>query len=253
MSKKKELVPVSVRAAKALAMQDRETELVELAASTADITAITNPDGYKQVRSARLVLKNLRVDIQNAGKQAREDATAFQKAVIAEEKRLIKLIEPEETRLEALEVAEDERIAAVKQAEIDAEAARQANAAAEIARQQEELRKAQEPPAPAGWGPVEGGPVSEETAPAIAIECGEQVPAGYSAILENKVTGETLVAPITEPAVYTGVSPHLEVISVAPPTRDQLIGAVAYFYLVEPWKAAEWLSQHDWRALAEAA
>ena len=129
MSKKKgkELVPVAVRAVTALGMKERETELTQLAASTVDIVSITNPDGYKQVRAARLVLKNLRVEIQNAGKAAREDATAFSKAVIAEEKRLIGLIQPEEARLEALEVAEDQRIEAEKQAEIDRELARQAD------------------------------------------------------------------------------------------------------------------------------
>ena len=129
MSKKKgkELVPVAVRAITALGMKECESELTQLAASTVDIVSITNPDGYKQVRSARLVLKNLRVEIQNAGKAAREDATAFSKAVIAEERRLIALIQPEEARLEALEAAEDQRIEAEKQAEIDRELARQAS------------------------------------------------------------------------------------------------------------------------------
>lgn len=128
MSKKKgkELVPVSIRAVTALGMQERDTELTTLAHSTANITAITNADGYNQVRSARLVLKNLRVEIQNAGKGAREDATAFSKAVIAEEKRLVGLIHPEEVRLEAMETAEDARVEAERQAEIDREIARQA-------------------------------------------------------------------------------------------------------------------------------
>jgi hypothetical protein len=135
MSAKKkggELVPVNVRAITALGMQERDKELIALAASTSDITAITNADGYKQVRGARIVLKNLRVEIQNAGKKAREDAQAFSKAVIAEEKRLVGLISPEETRLETLEVEEDNRLEAIRQAEIEAELKRVAEIDARI-------------------------------------------------------------------------------------------------------------------------
>jgi hypothetical protein len=123
-TKSRALVPVSVRAVEALGQQERETELVKLAAATVDIIEITNDDGYKQVRSARIALKNVRLEIQAAGKTAREDATAFSKAVIAEEKRLVGLIEPEEDRLGVLQDDHDQKMERERQAAIDAEIAR---------------------------------------------------------------------------------------------------------------------------------
>ena len=123
MTDTKELT-VQERAAKALGLSDRSARLSALAESTKDIIEITNPDGYKQVHSARMVLKNERVDISKLGKAARDDATAFSKAVIAEEKRLIEIISPEEVRLQALQTAHDQAIEAERQAKIDAEIAR---------------------------------------------------------------------------------------------------------------------------------
>jgi hypothetical protein len=107
------------RAVKALGYDaEREKALVELAGKSTDIKAITNKAGYEQVHAARIVLKNTRVEIQRLGKGAREDATKFSKAVIAEENRLISLIEPEETRLECMQTQWDadreaERVAAI--------------------------------------------------------------------------------------------------------------------------------------------
>lgn len=109
------------RATAALAQQEREKELISLAASSKTITVITNADGYQQVHSARMALKRERLCIEKLGKKAREDATAFSKAVIAEEARIIGLIEPEEKRLQKLQDAEDTRIEAERQAKIDAE------------------------------------------------------------------------------------------------------------------------------------
>jgi hypothetical protein len=74
-----------------------------------------------------MVLKNLRVDIQNRGKEARDEATKFSRAVIAEEKRLIALIEPEEDRLQKLQDAWDDAREAEKQAKIAAELKRVAD------------------------------------------------------------------------------------------------------------------------------
>lgn len=107
------------RAVKALGYDAaREKALVELAGKSTDIKAITNKAGYEQVHGARMVLKNTRVEIQRLGKDARDDATKFSKAVIAEEKRLIGLIEPEESRLERMQDQWDadreaERLAAI--------------------------------------------------------------------------------------------------------------------------------------------
>jgi hypothetical protein len=109
------------RAVAALGKADKAKELVELAARSVTIKAITNGDGYKQVHSARMALKNERVEIEKAGKAARDDATKFSKAVIAEEKRLIGLILPEESRLEKLQQDYDDAIEEAKQAAIRAE------------------------------------------------------------------------------------------------------------------------------------
>jgi hypothetical protein len=107
-------------------MQKRETELIALAAATWDIIEITNDDGYEQVKAARIALKNERVEIQKTGKAARNDATKFSAAVIAEEKRLIALIEPEETRLSVLEDDHAAKVERERQAAVDAEIDRQA-------------------------------------------------------------------------------------------------------------------------------
>lgn len=86
------------------AMGERdEAALQKLADGTKDITAITNPAGYQQVHAARMVLKNERIAIEKDCKKAREDAVAFGKAVIIEEKRLIGILAGEETRLETLQ------------------------------------------------------------------------------------------------------------------------------------------------------
>lgn len=127
---------VSARAVAALGYQDNEKALTELAAKSVTITAITNEDGYKQVHSARMALKNTRIEIQKVGKTAREDATKFSKAVIEEENRLIALIQPEETRLQTLQDAEDNRVETERQAKVDAEIKR----VADIQERIEELR-----------------------------------------------------------------------------------------------------------------
>lgn len=105
------------RAVIALGQKEHEQELVALAESTKTITAITNRAGYQQVHTARTALKTRRVEIERLGKSARDDATKFAKAVIAEEDRLIALIQPEEKRLARLQDAhdaEEERIAIEK-------------------------------------------------------------------------------------------------------------------------------------------
>lgn len=93
---------------RAIAVFDvKEEELRELAARSTDITSITNKDGYKQVFAARVMLKNRRVEIERHGKAKRDEAVKFSKGVIAQENRLIALIEPEEQRLARLQDAWD--------------------------------------------------------------------------------------------------------------------------------------------------
>jgi hypothetical protein len=109
------------RAAIAIGTSEHEARLLELAQASAGITAITNAAGYQQCHAARMVLKKTRVEIERHGKAARDDATAFSKAVIAEERRLIAIIEPEESRLQALQDDHDAKIAAEQAARDQAE------------------------------------------------------------------------------------------------------------------------------------
>lgn len=96
------------RAKAALNSAEHEKVLVTLAKSTTDIAEIKDSDGRAQVHGAYMVLKTRRGDIRKAGKDARDDATKFSKAIIAEEDRLVALIEPEETRLQTLRDAWDQ-------------------------------------------------------------------------------------------------------------------------------------------------
>lgn len=112
------------RARVAIGVFKREAELIALAASTTDITTITNVDGYKQVHAARMVLKNERLGISKLADEARKDAKAFNTACIAEERRIIGLIQPEEERLEKIQKDWDDAREAEKQAKIAAEMAR---------------------------------------------------------------------------------------------------------------------------------
>lgn len=112
------------RAKLALAHLQTEEQLRGLAKATADITTITNADGREQIHAARMRLKNTRCEIQRVCKTARDEATKFSKAVIAEENRLVSLIEPEEGRLERLQEEWDDAREREKQAAIEAEANR---------------------------------------------------------------------------------------------------------------------------------
>lgn len=112
---------VTERAAVALGAKDYEIKLAALVKSSERIIEIKNGDGYKEAHGARMSLKNTRIAIQKAGKDAREDAQAFSKAVIAEEKRLITLIEPEEGRLQSLQEEWDAAREAERQEKVRAE------------------------------------------------------------------------------------------------------------------------------------
>lgn len=87
------------RAAMALKSTEQESALRALVLSSADIVAVTNKDGREQAHRIGITLKNARVTIEKVSKAAREDATAFSKAVIAEEKRLVDIVAGEETRV----------------------------------------------------------------------------------------------------------------------------------------------------------
>lgn len=79
------------------------------------INGIDDKPGYKAVHEARMVVKNTRVKVEKHGKEMREDAVKYQKAVIAEEKRIVALMEPIEAHLSAEEKAIDDALEAIKQ------------------------------------------------------------------------------------------------------------------------------------------
>lgn len=94
-------------------------ELTAMVEVTKNITATDLKDKEQMavVRENRITLKNARVRITKIGKELREDALNFQKAVIAKEKELIGIIEPEEARLADIE--EQARLQAVREERLE--------------------------------------------------------------------------------------------------------------------------------------
>lgn len=122
------------RAATALESSSIEKQLTDLAESTKDIVVVTNKDGREQCHRAYMVAREKRVSVEKLGKAARDDANNFSKAVVAEESRLVALIEPEELRLKTLRDAWDTKEAEEKAAKKAAEEARVATIKAKIQR-----------------------------------------------------------------------------------------------------------------------
>ena len=109
------------RAALALNSAEHRKKLAGLVQQSSSIKEVLNKDGREEAHRAAMTLKSTRTSIKATGKAAREDATAFSNAVIAEEKELIKMIEPEENRLFSLRDEWDAKIEAERQAKIQAE------------------------------------------------------------------------------------------------------------------------------------
>ena len=124
---------IQARAAIALGSSKAEAELTELAGKSKSIVAITNDGGRNECHRAAMVAKEARINIEKAGKSAREDATAFSKAVITEEARLVGLIKPEENRLLAIRDEWDAQVKAEKEAAAALERQRIADIKARIA------------------------------------------------------------------------------------------------------------------------
>ncbi len=82
-----------------------EAQLREIVSETnaLSVSDLKDKAQLKVVRETRIKLKNARVSIQKQGKELRDDANKFSKAVIEREKELIAIIEPEERRLELIE------------------------------------------------------------------------------------------------------------------------------------------------------
>ena len=115
------------RASAVLSFDETKAALIPLVEASARIVGISNGAGYAEAQSARMKLRNTRVEIEKRGKAAREDATAFSKAVIAKEKELVAVIAPEEDRLQTLQDEWDAAIAREKAAKAEAERLRVLN------------------------------------------------------------------------------------------------------------------------------
>ena len=82
-----------------------KAELTKIVEATKNLTAtdLKDPAQLAIVREKRIEFKKARVNIEKIGKSLRDDANAFNKAVLAKEKELIGIISPEEDRLAAIE------------------------------------------------------------------------------------------------------------------------------------------------------
>ncbi len=115
------VMPPAERAALALNSSQTERDLRELAVKHASIQVIKDKAGRDQAHGAAMEVKRARTTIERVGKEARDDATKFSKAVIAEQKRLIDIIEAEEQRLLALRDAWDAEQEKIREAAAAAE------------------------------------------------------------------------------------------------------------------------------------
>lgn len=117
-------LPPAERAAVALDFDVVKAEAIKLASQWADITSISNKAGRDQVHAAAMTLKNKCTEIKAAAKLAREDAVAYQKAVIAKGDELVGILEPERDRLLGVRDEWDAEREAEKAAAAEAEAKR---------------------------------------------------------------------------------------------------------------------------------
>lgn len=125
-------LPPAARAAIALGSGATELVLKELVSKSARIVDVIDVDGRSEAHRAGMELRNVRTAIAKTGKAAREDATAFSKAVIEEERRLTGLVTPEEDRVIALRDKFDAKVAAEKAEREAKEAARKAGLQAKV-------------------------------------------------------------------------------------------------------------------------
>lgn len=110
---KTELAPIE-RAALALESSKTEQHLKTLATKHASITVVKDKAGREQAHGAYIEVMRARTAVEKAAKDAREDATKFSRAVIAEAARLVAIVEPEEARLKEARDAWDAEQARLK-------------------------------------------------------------------------------------------------------------------------------------------
>ena len=119
-----------------------DSEIAQLSVKFGNLTikGIDDKEGYRLVRTARLEMKNYRVNIDKKRKELNEDALKWQRSINAEAKRLTDMLVPTEKYLETLEKDYLNEIEAIKRAEFEkAEADRK-----EKLRIEEEARKAEQ-------------------------------------------------------------------------------------------------------------
>lgn len=110
------LLPPADRALIILNSSKTEADLKAMVEEAATIAEVKDKAGREQAHRVGMKLKTARTTIQKTGKAARDDATAFCKAVIDEEKRLIAITEGEEKRVIGLRDAFDEKLEAERRA-----------------------------------------------------------------------------------------------------------------------------------------
>ena len=120
MSTSKELT-VQQRAAVALESRQSRGRTRRLPSRRSASRRLQTVAGRQECHSAAMAATKARTAIVQAGKAARDDATRFSKAVIAEEARLIAIIQPEESRLKVLRDEWDAKEAREKAAKAEAE------------------------------------------------------------------------------------------------------------------------------------
>lgn len=86
-------LPPADRALIVLNSTKTEEHLNALVVEAAPITEVNSPAGRDQAHALGMKMRKARTTIEKTGKTAREDAQAFSRAVIGEEKRLIGIIE----------------------------------------------------------------------------------------------------------------------------------------------------------------
>jgi DNA repair exonuclease SbcCD ATPase subunit len=85
------------------------------------IKGLDDKEGFQQVHTARMDIVKRRTSVTKTGKDMRAEANAYNKAVLDEEKRILKLLEPIETHLDAEEGRITEEKARIKREAAEAE------------------------------------------------------------------------------------------------------------------------------------
>lgn len=115
------MLPPAERALIVLNSTKTEQDLRAMAEEAQAIKDVQDKPSRDLAHSVGMKLKKARTTIEKTGKAAREDATAFSKAVIDEEKRLKAIVGEEEDRVLGLRDAYDKKIEAEKEAARQAE------------------------------------------------------------------------------------------------------------------------------------